>query len=105
MLLLSNFCMLCVLPASLPCTAADHVCASSSTRLAGQVNRLLPGLTAPPGCVLLTAQISVGLSLHTVKDRAWQIQACSAKTGEGLQEGMEWLVVQMKEKEARAGPK
>ena len=50
-------------------------------------------------------QISTGLNLHMIKDRAWQIQACSAKTGEGLQEGMEWLVVQMKEKEARAGPK
>ena len=57
-----------------------------------------------PPCPLF-CQISVGLNLHTIKDRAWQIQACSAKTGEGLQEGMEWLVVQMKEKEARAAPK
>ena len=55
--------------------------------------------------VLFPVQISVGLNLHMIKDRAWQIQACSAKTGEGLQEGMEWLVMQMKEKEARAGPK
>lgn len=36
--------------------------------------------------------IATGLNLHGIKDRAWQIQACSAKTGEGLQEGMGWLV-------------
>ncbi len=30
--------------------------------------------------------------LEGIQDRIWQIQACSAKTGEGLQEGMEWLV-------------
>jgi ADP-ribosylation factor-like protein 3 len=42
-------------------------------------------------------QISVGLNLHMIKDRAWQIQACSAKTGEGLPEGMEWVVHQLKD--------
>ena len=36
--------------------------------------------------------ISKGLNLHTIRDRVWNIQACSAKTGEGLQEGMEWVV-------------
>ena len=36
--------------------------------------------------------ISKGLNLHTIRDRMWNIQACSAKTGEGLQEGMEWVV-------------
>ena len=45
---------------------------------------------------LLNAQpasdISTALNLHTIRDRAWQIQPCSAKTGEGLQEGMEWIV-------------
>ena len=36
---------------------------------------------------LPAADISVGLNLTAIKDRAWQIQACSAKTGEGLAEG------------------
>jgi ADP-ribosylation factor-like protein 3 len=27
-----------------------------------------------------------------VRDRPWHIQACSAKNGEGLQDGMEWVV-------------
>jgi ADP-ribosylation factor-like protein 3 len=36
--------------------------------------------------------ISKGLNLSTIRDRMWNIQACSAKTGEGLQEGMEWVV-------------
>jgi ADP-ribosylation factor-like protein 3 len=51
---------------------------------------------------LSAADISIGLSLHTIKDRTWQIQACSAKTGEGLQEGLEWLVKTMGERQAAA---
>lgn len=41
------------------------------------------------------SQISQGLNLHTIRDRTWFIQAASAKTGEGLQEGMEWIVSQI----------
>lgn len=48
----------------------------------------------------LFAQISVGLDLHSIKDRAWQIQACSAKKSEGLQEGMEWLIKTVQERES-----
>jgi ADP-ribosylation factor-like protein 3 len=51
---------------------------------------------------LSAADISMGLNLHMVKDRAWQIQACSAKKGEGLSEGMEWLVKTIQEREAAA---
>lgn len=38
------------------------------------------------------AEISTALQLDNIRERTWQIQACSAKTGEGLQAGMEWLV-------------
>eukprot|EP01004_Peranema_trichophorum_P009407 NODE_8150_length_705_cov_42.924399_g7531_i0.p1 GENE.NODE_8150_length_705_cov_42.924399_g7531_i0~~NODE_8150_length_705_cov_42.924399_g7531_i0.p1 ORF type:complete len:179 (-),score=37.40 NODE_8150_length_705_cov_42.924399_g7531_i0:140-676(-) len=38
------------------------------------------------------AEIAERLNLHSIRDRHWQIQACSAKTGDGLQEGMEWAV-------------
>ena len=38
------------------------------------------------------------LSLMAVKDRTWHVQACSAVTKEGLQEGMEWLVKTISEK-------
>jgi hypothetical protein len=38
-------------------------------------------------------QISEGLNLSALpRGRSWHIQGASAKTGEGLQEGMEWLV-------------
>jgi ADP-ribosylation factor-like protein 3 len=30
------------------------------------------------------SEIAEGLGLHTIKDRPWQIQACSATTGEGV---------------------
>lgn len=36
--------------------------------------------------------ISDALQLHNIRDREWQIQACSAKTGAGLQEGIEWVL-------------
>ena len=29
-------------------------------------------------------QISEGLNLHSIRDRKWQIQPCSATTGEGV---------------------
>jgi len=32
------------------------------------------------------------LALNNIKERTWNLQACSALTKEGLQEGMEWLV-------------
>ncbi|CAM9722498.1 unnamed protein product, partial [Laminaria digitata] len=44
---------------------------------------------------LSSDEISQGLNLHTIRDRTWFIQAASAKTGEGLQEGMEWVVSQI----------
>merc|ERR1711879_713837 len=37
-------------------------------------------------------EIADALALNQILDRTYQIQACSAKSGEGLQEGMEWLV-------------
>ncbi|KAJ4463015.1 putative ADP-ribosylation factor 1 [Paratrimastix pyriformis] len=39
--------------------------------------------------------IATSLHLNAIRDRPWHIQPCSAKTGEGLQEGMEWLVRQV----------
>jgi len=38
-------------------------------------------------------------ALQISDDRAFQIQACSAKTGEGLSDGLEWLVEQLNDKE------
>lgn len=40
---------------------------------------------------LSAKEISEELALVNVRDRAWQINACSAKTGEGLKEGMLWV--------------
>merc|ERR1711916_74707 len=42
-------------------------------------------------------EIAEMLNLHSIRDRQWQIQACSAKKNEGLQEGMEWVVKGIKE--------
>eukprot|EP00933_Yihiella_yeosuensis_P019068 TRINITY_DN15492_c0_g2_i3.p1 TRINITY_DN15492_c0_g2~~TRINITY_DN15492_c0_g2_i3.p1 ORF type:complete len:181 (+),score=50.68 TRINITY_DN15492_c0_g2_i3:102-644(+) len=38
------------------------------------------------------------LNLGTIADRTWTIQACSAKAGEGMQEGMEWLIGNVNQK-------
>jgi ADP-ribosylation factor-like protein 3 len=45
---------------------------------------------------LPATDISTALTLHTVRDRKWFIQACSAKTGDGLAEGLEWAVKNFK---------
>lgn len=44
---------------------------------------------------LSPAEITAELNLNELRDRTWQILPCSARTGEGLQEGMEWLVEQI----------
>ena len=41
-------------------------------------------------------EVADGLNLFNIRDRAWQIQPCSAKTGDGLKDGMQWLVQQVK---------
>jgi len=41
-------------------------------------------------------EIAGTMELDSISDRVWQIQACSAKNGDGLQEGMEWLITNCK---------
>ena len=44
---------------------------------------------------LSAKDVAEGLNLFSILDRPWQIQPCSAKTGEGLKDGMEWLIKQI----------
>ncbi|CEO97031.1 ADP-ribosylation factor-like protein 3 [Plasmodiophora brassicae] len=37
-------------------------------------------------------EIADALMLHSLRDRQWQIQGCSAKTGDGLQAGVSWVL-------------
>ena len=37
------------------------------------------------------AEISNIFELHEITDRSWKIQACSAKSGEGVEDGMNWI--------------
>lgn len=37
------------------------------------------------------SEIAEGLNLHTIKDRPWSIQACSALSGEGVKDGLNWI--------------
>lgn len=37
------------------------------------------------------AEITDALSLHSIKNHDWHIQACSALTGDGLLDGLEWI--------------
>ncbi|KAJ8025466.1 ADP-ribosylation factor-like protein 3 [Holothuria leucospilota] len=41
---------------------------------------------APPG------EIADSLGLNDIRTRTWQIQACSAMSGEGLEHGMNWVL-------------
>eukprot|EP00002_Diphylleia_rotans_P009798 TRINITY_DN2013_c0_g4_i1.p1 TRINITY_DN2013_c0_g4~~TRINITY_DN2013_c0_g4_i1.p1 ORF type:complete len:183 (-),score=35.18 TRINITY_DN2013_c0_g4_i1:672-1220(-) len=47
---------------------------------------------------LSAAEISDILNLHNLKDHEWHIQACCALTGEGLTDGLDWIINQMKRK-------
>jgi ADP-ribosylation factor-like protein 5B len=40
---------------------------------------------------MTAAEVSEFLSLTQIKNHDWQIQPCSAVTGGGLEEGMEWI--------------
>mmetsp|Transcript_34152 Transcript_34152/g.72908 ORF Transcript_34152/g.72908 Transcript_34152/m.72908 type:complete len:186 (-) Transcript_34152:73-630(-) len=44
---------------------------------------------------LSPSEVTDELGLNDIRERVWQIMGCSARTGEGLQEGMEWLVEQV----------
>ncbi|CAG8538648.1 35757_t:CDS:2, partial [Racocetra persica] len=44
---------------------------------------------------LTAAQISEALNLTSMRDRQWHIQACCALTGDGLFEGLDWIVSQI----------
>lgn len=44
------------------------------------------------------AEISQSLNLTSIKDHGWHIQACCALTGEGLYQGLEWIVSNIKKK-------
>ncbi|RPA77754.1 ARF/SAR superfamily [Ascobolus immersus RN42] len=51
-----------------------------------------------PG-VLGAAEISSALGLASFKERSWSIVGCSAVTGEGVSEGMDWLVTTVQQNE------
>lgn len=46
---------------------------------------------------LSSVKIAAALGLDKIMDKPWHISASNALTGEGLQEGVEWLTQQIKE--------
>jgi len=45
---------------------------------------------------MTSAEISEILGLGNIKDHSYHIQGCCALTGDGLTEGMDWIVQQVK---------
>lgn len=41
-------------------------------------------------------EMAEGLHLPSIRDRSWQIQPCSATTGEGLKDGLDWAIKNIK---------
>lgn len=41
---------------------------------------------------LSASEITAGLNLHSIRDRQWQIVPCSAKSGDGLKDGLEFII-------------
>lgn len=46
---------------------------------------------------LAPGEISQALSLDLIRSRSWHIGASCALTGDGLQDGVEWLSIKIKE--------
>ncbi|KAG8467086.1 hypothetical protein KFE25_000402 [Diacronema lutheri] len=44
------------------------------------------------------AEVSTALALHANKQHDWQIQACCALTGDGLFEGLDWIIHSLRSK-------
>ncbi|XP_017773902.1 PREDICTED: ADP-ribosylation factor-like protein 5A, partial [Nicrophorus vespilloides] len=44
------------------------------------------------------SEISRELNLTSIKQQQWHIQSCCALTGEGLYQGLEWIVSRLKKK-------
>lgn len=42
--------------------------------------------------VLSISQITSYLRLHSITHRPWFVQSCSAASGEGLSEGLDWIL-------------
>ncbi len=41
------------------------------------------------------AEITEALALHSIKSHDWQIQPCCALTGDGISEGLDWIVARV----------
>eukprot|EP00727_Mastigamoeba_balamuthi_P012885 m51a1_g8219 putative adp-ribosylation factor-like protein 5b-like (183) ;mRNA; f:97959-98917 len=42
------------------------------------------------------ADLTQAFALHALKDREWHVQSCCALTGEGLNEGLEWIATKFR---------
>ena len=47
-------------------------------------------------------RLAADLGLHSLRQQEWYIQPCSAATGDGLIEGLEWLHKSLRSNTARA---
>jgi len=71
--------------------------ASSSSPILFFANKMdLPGALDP-------SEVSLQLGLSTITDRPWQVAASNALTGEGVDEGIEWLVSALNQKRRGGG--
>jgi signal recognition particle receptor subunit beta len=48
---------------------------------------------------MTVAEVSEKLQLKEIKDKPWYIQSCSAVSGDGLSEGLDWLADAVKKKQ------
>ena len=44
-------------------------------------------------------EVSELFGLHDIKEHEWHVQGCCALTGEGLNEGLDWLTTKLNNKE------
>ncbi|KAJ1616398.1 ADP-ribosylation factor-like protein 5A-like protein, partial [Pavlovales sp. CCMP2436] len=81
----------------MPTVKAELAAITAHEDLANAVLLILANKQDAEGA-MTAAEVSTALSLHANKQHDWQIQACCALTGDGLFEGLDWIIHNLRQK-------
>jgi len=82
---------------SIPTVKEELATITAHEDLTGAILLILANKQDAEGA-MSAAEVSTALALHANKQHDWQIQACSALTGSGLYEGLDWIIHTLRQK-------
>ena len=66
-------------------------CALGENELSDAILLVFANKQDLPGAALVI-EVTEGLGLHELRGRSWHIQACCSTTGDGLYDGINWII-------------